>query len=88
MFREINAFPIPYKYTRSLYDVIDIAWYHGRYCMVSGIRYRYRVGSALWIIKSATPRGPGRDFIIHDARAYHTTSDIYPDFDWSKVSLP
>ena len=45
-----------------------------RYCMV---------GSALWIIKPATLRG--RDFIIHNARAYHATSDIYPDPDWSVV---
>ena len=32
--------------------------------------------------------GGGGDFIIHNARADHATSDIYPDFDWSKVSLP
>ena len=30
----------------------------------------------------------GGDFIILNAHAYHATSDIYPDFDWSKVSLP
>ena len=33
-------------------------------------------------------RGGGTKFIIHNAHADHATSDIYPDFDWSKVSLP
>ena len=44
----------------------------------------HMVGCVLWIIKPSTPRAQpegGGGFTIHNACAYHATSDIYPD--WS-----